>query len=175
MAKTCVTEKTAARQRWIENGLLELMLQKKYAQITVTDLCSHLQLSRRSFYRYFDDLDDVLNSLMDRTFQSLAYIPLEPTVEDLTESYRFWVERRELLDALFHGGLIEKLFEFSLRYTSFQAEASKSDLHRDRQRFIVGGFVSLIISWYAEGFQKTPEQMARISHRMLYEPFLKKT
>ena len=61
MAKTCTTEKTAARQRWIENGLLELMLEKRFEDISVTELCDHLSLSRRSFYRYFSDLGDVLD------------------------------------------------------------------------------------------------------------------
>lgn len=177
MAKTCVTEKTADRQRWIENGLLTLMLQKQYSRISVTDLCSHLQLPRRSFYRYFNDLDDVLNSLMEHTFQQLVLVPREPSVQDLQRGYEFWLERRDLLDALYHGGLMEKLFEFTLRYTGFHnanAAANGPEPQKDTQLFIISGFVSLIISWYSDGFQKTPEQMARISHKMLYEPFLKK-
>lgn len=171
MAKTCVTEKTADRQRWIEKGLLELMLRKPYSRISVTDLCCHLQLPRRSFYRYFNDLDDVLNSLMDHTFQQLVIVPQEPSVEDLRRSYEFWLERRDLLNALYHGGLIEKLFEFTLRYTSFR---TADTAQRDEQLFIISGFVSLIISWYTDGFQKTPEQMAQFAHKMLYEPHLKK-
>lgn len=175
MAKTCVTEKTAQRQRWIENGLLELMQNRKYEGINVTDLCDHLQLSRRSFYRYFDSLDDVLNSMMDHTFQQMPIAPMEPSIRDLENSYKFWVERRELLDALSNGGLMEKLFDFALRYTDFYNKGSgESGLEKERQLFIIGGFVSLIISWYMDGFQKTPGQMARISHDMLYEPFLKK-
>lgn len=174
MAKICVTEKTVQRQRWIENGLLELMLRKKYGEISVTDLCEHLPLSRRSFYRYFNDLDDVLNSLIDHTFQNLALAPLNPTIDDLEKSYQFWVEHKDILDALNNGNMLEKLFDFTLRYTNFRGiDPGKSGLHRDRQLFIIGGFLSLIISWYMEGFQKSPLQMAQTAHKMLYEPFLK--
>lgn len=177
MAKICVTEKTAQRQRWIEQGLQELMLQSKFSQISVTDLCRHLELSRRSFYRYFDNLDDVLDSLLGNTFRNLMLSPMEPSIQDLQRSYAYWVEHRELLDALYHGGVIEKLFEYSMRYSDFQTTLTGTGddtHHQDRQVFIIGGFMSLMITWYLEGFQKTPEQMARISHRMLYEPFLKR-
>ena len=72
MSKICTNEKTAARQRWIENGLLELMQECRFENITVTDLCRHLQLPRRSFYRYFDDMEDLLDGLMNHTFQDMA-------------------------------------------------------------------------------------------------------
>ena len=65
MAKLCTNETTTARQRWIENGLLELMQERKFEDVTVTDLCRHLNLSRRSFYRYFDNMEDVLDCLLD--------------------------------------------------------------------------------------------------------------
>ena len=77
MAKTCVTEKTAQRQEWIEQGLLELMKENGFDQITVSELCRHLGLSRRSFYRYFRDLEDVLVrricSLFSREMQTMVY------------------------------------------------------------------------------------------------------
>lgn len=178
VAKNCVTEKTANRQRWIEEGLLELMLTKPFGALSVTDLCRHLELSRRSFYRYFDNLEDVLNSLLEHTFQIMPMVSSVPTVEDLKISCEFWVEHRRLLDALYNGGLIDKLFEFTQRYAgSYSSDLPElvSEQFRDRQMFIVGGFLSLTISWYMEGFPKTPEQMARVSHKMLYEPFLKAT
>ena len=177
MAKLCVSEKTAQRQRWIEQGLQTLMLEKKFSQISVTDLCRHLDLSRRSFYRYFDNLEDVLNSLMDHTFENLAMSPVEPTVGELRHSFAYWVEQKGLMDALYYGGVMDKLFEYSMRYTAFRAEnygTADASLHQDRQRFIIGGFMALMIGWYLDGFQLSPDQMARVSHQMLYEPFLKK-
>ena len=69
MTKICTKEKTAARQRWIENGLMELMQKCKFEDITATDLCRYLELPRRSFYRYFNDMEDVLDSLMNHTFR----------------------------------------------------------------------------------------------------------
>lgn len=180
MAKSCVTEKTAQRQEWIENGLLELMLIKKYEQITVTELCSYLELSRRSFYRYFRDLDDVLDSLLSHTFQSMGISDRALGIEELQKNFEFWIQHRALLDAMHNSGMIEKLFEYTLRYTEpmsideyMYSDELGMDLRREASLFAASGSVSLAIAWYTDGFQKSPEQMAKIAHRMLFSPILK--
>ena len=179
MAKTCITEKSAARQKWIENGLLELMLERKFDDIAVTELCRHLDLSRRSFYRYFSDIEDVLDSLMNRTFQEMAIIRASMTLPALERDYEFWLERRKLLSALAYSGMYSKLAEYALKYsepealkTYLSAADSEQNLSREINLFAVTGLTSLLISWHAEGFQKTPAQMAWIAHRMLCEPLL---
>lgn len=180
MAKTCVTEKSAQRQRWIENGLLEMMLIQKLDEISVSDLCRHLKLSRRSFYRYFEDLEDVLDSLMNHTFQDLALTSKILDFTEMLQSYEFWIHHRELLDALNKSGLINKLYEYTFRYTdskTINRHLAPDDIHTDIHQevcvFVISGFVSLIIAWFMDGFRKTPEQMAQIAQRMLFSPILK--
>ena len=181
MAKVCTNEKTTARQRWIENGLLELMQKRKFEEITVTDLCQHLELPRRSFYRYFRDLDDVLDTLMNHTFQDMVISDTSLTIRDLEENYRFWLRQKPLLSALARNEMYGKLVEYTVKYAgeeSIQAYLSQKDLEMELSReiclFVISGSASLLISWYAEGFRRTPEQMAQIAYRMLYEPLLKK-
>ena len=181
MAKTCTTEKTANRQRWIENGLMELMQESKFEHITVTDLCRHLDLSRRSFYRYFDDMEDVLDSLMNHTFQDMAIADSGLTVAELEKYYEFWLRKKPLLSALAYSGMHSKLAQYALKYTD--AEMLKEylsiddlgmDLSREMNLFVISGLSSLLISWHAEGFQKSPHQMAQISQRILSKPLLLK-
>lgn len=180
MAKTCVTEQSARRQRWIENGLLELMQTNRFEQISVTDLCRHLELSRRSFYRYFSDLEDVLDSLMNHTFQDMVLPSDNLDVEQLCSSYRFWLGHRQVLDALSLSGLQNRLYEYTLRHVDTGAigrylapDDLGMDICQETSLFMTSGFVSLVIAWHADGFRKTPEQMARIAYRMLYAPILK--
>ena len=179
MAKTCTTEKTAKRQEWIENGLLELMLTDRFERITVTDLCRHLGLSRRSFYRYFRDLEDVLDSALVHAFQSMAIPRGSPEPEDIRRNFEFWLSRRGLLDALQHSGMLDKLYEYTARFTvtedirTFLPPEDQS-LWQEASRFAISGSMGLIIGWYQDGFRKTPEEMARIAYRMLYRPILAK-
>lgn len=180
MAKTCVTEKTANRQRWIEKGLQDLMLAKRFEQITVTDLCRHLNLSRRSFYRYFRDMDDVLDSLLNHTFQDFAAPDILPNSREFRNSFTFWLQHRELLDALAKSGMSSKIMEYTMRYTDAESignymdgDDTGMDCRKEARLFVIGGLVSMIIVWHAEGFRKTPEEMARIAKRMLFSPILK--
>ena len=154
MAKTCTTEKTAIRQRWIENGLLELMLESKFENITVTDLCQHLELSRRSFYRYFDDTEDVLDALMNHTFQEMAIADSGLTVAELEKYYEFWLRNKHLLSALAYSGMHSKITQYALKHTD--AESLKEylsvddlgmDLSREMNLFVISGLSSLMISW----------------------------
>jgi len=179
MAKTCTTEKTAIRQRWIENGLLELMQERKFEDITATDLCRYLQLSRRSFYRYFRDMEDVLDSLMNHTFQDMAIADSGLSVAELEKYYEFWRCHKLLLNALAGSGMHSKITEFAMRYANEESLKKHlpvndlgMDLSREMNLFVISGLSSLMISWHADGFQKTPGQMARIAYRMLSEPLL---
>lgn len=179
MAKVCTTEKTARRQEWIESGLLELMKEKRFEEIAVTDLCRHLELSRRSFYRYFRDLEDVLESALNHVFQSMAMPEGLPETEEIQKNYEFWKDHRAVLDALHRSGMLDKLYEYTYRFTSSMdiqnyLTGEDRDLWQEAGQFVVSGSVSLIIFWYQSGFQKTPEEMARIAHRMLFSPILQK-
>lgn len=180
MAKICVNEKTAQRQQAIQDALLGLMLKKKYEEITVTDLCESMGMVRRSFYRYFDNLDDVLESAMNQFFQRMVIPGGVPKVEAFRENYEFWLEHRGMLDALHRSNMLDKLYEYTFRFTNTEdirnhLPEEDRELWREASQFVISGSVSLVIFWYENGFQKTPEEMARIAYRMLFQPLLGKT
>ena len=52
-------------------GLLRLMARKPFEKITITDLQKESTVSRSTFYRNFDCLEDVLELLCDRGFQTI--------------------------------------------------------------------------------------------------------
>lgn len=179
MAKACITEKTAARQRWIEKGLLELMLENRFEDIAVTDLCRNLDLPRRSFYRYFTDLEDVLDSLMNHTMQDMAIIHAAPTLPDLEAYCTFWLRQRDLLSALSRSHMHSKLVRYTMQYAgadtirqNLSCEDLEMELEPEINLFIISGLSSLLLNWHQEGFRRTPEEMARIAMRLLFKPLL---
>jgi AcrR family transcriptional regulator len=179
MTRICTNEKTTARQRWIENGLLDLMQKYRFEDITATDLCRYLELPRRSFYRYFENMEDVLDCLMNHTFQDMVIADTGLTVTALEKYYEFWLCRKSLLNALAHSGMHSKITEYAMRYANAESlkrhlpgNAPGADLSREINLFMISGLASLMIYWHADGFQKTPREMACIAYRMLSEPLL---
>ena len=67
MYKLCKTQQSAARQRQLELGLLQAMLEQHYEEVSVSDLCDRMQIPRKSFYRYFSGKDGALHALIDHT------------------------------------------------------------------------------------------------------------
>ena len=67
MYKQCRTEQSAARQRELLKGLLQIMNQQHYDEITVSSFCEQMQIPRKSFYRYFSSKEGALHALIDYT------------------------------------------------------------------------------------------------------------
>ena len=52
--------------RMIEGALLELMEEKSYAQITVSEIVKRADVSRRTFYRLYGEKDEVLRCYFNK-------------------------------------------------------------------------------------------------------------
>lgn len=66
-------------QQWLTETLLDLMEEKSYADISIMDICKRADLSRQTFYNYFDSKDDLFRFLLRSTYgeslNSLKEIP----------------------------------------------------------------------------------------------------
>lgn len=125
MYKVCHTEQSSARQRMIENALLQLMLKQRYEDISVRDLCDTARIPRKTFYRYFSSKDGTLYALVDHTLDGLFARPPEAgkksgtIADELERTFDYWKKNKTLLDALAHsflsGILVERANSFALR------------------------------------------------------------
>ncbi|MGM9629463.1 TetR/AcrR family transcriptional regulator [Butyricicoccus sp.] len=50
-------------QKMLRKALLELMQTKKLSAITVTDICKLADLNRGTFYKYYDDVNDLFSHI----------------------------------------------------------------------------------------------------------------
>jgi AcrR family transcriptional regulator len=66
-------------QRWLTETLIELMEEKPYEEISIMDICKKADLSRQTFYNYFDSKDELfrylLRSMYSDKLSSLKEIP----------------------------------------------------------------------------------------------------
>lgn len=184
MYKICQSEQSSKRQRELENGLLQLMLKRRYEDITVSDLCDYMKIPRKSFYRYFSSKDGALFALLDHTMMDFqlsepAGLPLGGTAPgDLERYFYFWYAHKDLLSALerssLSGILVERATNFALQEKMMPRymlswEASYQGI---AMSFAICGLMAMVIQWHHQKFRQSPEEMTRIATSMLTRPLL---
>lgn len=182
MYKICQTEQSYRRQRELEQGLLQLMLRRRYDDISVSDLCAHLQIPRKAFYRYFSSKDGALYALLDHTMMDFQFSDRHglsgSAPGELDRYFSFWYEKKDLLNALtrssLSGILVERATNFALKERMMPRYMLSWDTNYQgiAISFAICGLMSMVIQWHQQNFQQTPEEMTKIATAMLTRPLL---
>ncbi len=56
-------------QQWLAETLLKLMDEKSYADISIKDICENADLSRQTFYNYFDSKEELFRYLLRSSYE----------------------------------------------------------------------------------------------------------
>ena len=98
MYKNCKTPKSEARQVEFQETLLRMLRRQRMKDITVVSLCQEMGISRKTFYQYFDTIEDVLYMIVDKELRN-GFLTLEvkPQIDGFFE---FWKGKKQLLDIL---------------------------------------------------------------------------
>lgn len=189
MYKLCKTEQSSSRQRELEAGLLAAMASHQYEEISVSDLCDHLGVPRKSFYRYFSSKDGALQALLDHTLMEYETYPLttppgeQRTVQkELERFFQFWVSKKPLLDALQRSNLSGLLIERSIDYAlngvfmprRFLAHDTQ-DMQKQVTTFAVCGLMSMVLNWHHSGYAQSIQHMAKLAVRLVSQPLFSNT
>lgn len=187
MYKLCKTEQSARRQRQLEEGLLTAMLNQRYEDISISDLCDQMQIPRKSFYRYFASKDGALHALIDHRLMdyetrkgSTKIGGKEGVYLDLPWFYEFWMTQKSLLDALERSDLSGILVSRSIAYSQQEQlmdfgsrqYIQDKDYHKNAIAFAVCGLMTLVIQWHRDGYRQTPTEMAEITHKIMSKPLI---
>ena len=184
MYKICQTESSTKRQRELEKGLLQMLQTRRYEEITVSDLCAHMQIPRKTFYRYFSNKDGAFYALLDHMLADFFEKPVPgkgargTAIGDLDAFFSFWYENRDFLDALQRSGvsgiLVERANTFALRegYLPKQFKAVSSRVQGLALTFAVCGLMSMVLRWHHEGFHLTPEEMTKLAVDLITKPLI---
>lgn len=147
----------------IIQATLDLMNKKSLDDISITDIVQRAGVSRNSFYRNFDDKDDIIRRYL--------FNETECWMEEVHKTYT----------SLFDSGnfiliLLEHLYEYR-DLTSLLMRDNKMYLleeefdNRVRARlsdetdpwhiaFIAGGIYKMFLYWAETGYQKSPQEVA---------------
>lgn len=164
-------QRTEQTKKNISLALYALLLRKPYDEISVSDICRKADVSRVSFYHYYDKKDDILIQFSDERFAEFFddFTKLEAmTFEDLIiEIFRFLKKNSRQLAILRYAKrediLLEQFHSYG-RYIFSNTQTSKLLKNKDNAYlipFLVGGLFQVIMRWLDEGMTSTPEELSR--------------
>lgn len=162
-------------REWLVDSLLSLMEDMPYSKITVRDICNKADLSRQTFYNFFDNKDAIIrfcihqcySEMMENLAESLP-VKLSDITRQLTETL---YENQKLMKSIvLHGldHLLEMELVLVIRVFAQQiSTASSENLDQYATAFLSGAIAHMILYWFSDENPVTQEQLAELLCRIL--------
>lgn len=165
MYKICKTPRAETRQMEFQDTLLKMLEKQKMKDITIVSLCQEIGVSRKTFYQYFDTIEDVLYIIIDKELRNaFLLLEYEPKV---SEFFAFWMEHRALLDMLHRNEMSDVLIERAYNFIDIYQNANYTI-----QTMKYAGWISAIITvlalWHRSGMQQSLDEMQELLYGMFH-------
>ena len=141
--------------------MLELLETKPLGEITISDVQRLSTVSRSTFYRNFDSLEDVLALLCDRGFDEIAAGSGAPVY---IRVFHYWFNNAAVLEALVRTGradiLAESLKKLLLRSKELPGmDEARLDYFAANTGYVMTG---ILATWLRRGRRESEEELADI-------------
>lgn len=161
-------------------GLEQLMKEKAFDKITITDITTESTVSRATFYRNFDTVIDVLYWKCDQLFKTVLtdYVSGEP---DLTQPdsliffvFHFWMKHTDILELLIQQGRCDIIFNSFFNNADIVMDyiQEKISIPAFNYRYFissrVGVFVGIFQAWIDGGKKESLEELVQILSDQYY-------
>lgn len=150
-------------RRLINRAFLELLQEKPFEKITVTDIVKHADINRSTFYAHYPDVRGLVEALMDNAVnKSVALISeldfqalfTDPT-PFLTEMLSIGMENMELYRLLGRSDFVMRQVEEmkiifmkkAVTESGFPEEIRRSNLFQIQITFFIGGILNTFQQW----------------------------
>lgn len=179
MYKRCKTLQSAQRQRYISDVLFKMLRKKKLDDISICFLCEKAQIPRRTFYRYFDTLNDVVQYRFDiwkddysRFRTQHGFSSDASPVQKIEQFLMFWEDQSDFLEAIYYNnflsGLAAQIIAANLNIPNLNRLINNTDDALDPEEilyFVIGGLMSVLI-WNRDS--KQPYNRTKLSETLYH-------
>lgn len=155
-------------KREIINAFMELMTKKSYMDITITDIINKAQVARASFYRNFNSINDVIDTIIDEMSNEFVD-DVFPTL--VSDNERKW--REFLFEYFYRFARNQKKIGFnnpqniSVMFSRMDAKMRQRETEFPsetlKEKYTAFGKLGLINNiakkWMDSGMKETPEEM----------------
>lgn len=151
----------------IVNALLDLMKEKKYDEISISEITKRAGVSRVSYYRNYNSKEDILTSYIDSIFEDFLERTKHLEKSDIyshvfcifecSSSYSQFA--LQLHEANLSNILIERFNHFLFVILGVNIECAKEKF---RAYIIAGALFNILLEWIKAGMKESYEQIAHI-------------
>ncbi|MCI1894259.1 MAG: TetR/AcrR family transcriptional regulator [Lactobacillus sp.] len=151
---------------WFQQALVQLLEQEPYPKITVSALATRAGLSRRTFYRHYESIDQVLNQLIAaevaQLFKRIQKARPQHFQEVVEVYFDYWQAHLGFLRSLATNHLLPQLLT-ALTQATHDSLLAKMFPQTEPYiyAFAAGGVWNLMVAWLQNGATDTPEVMAQ--------------
>lgn len=147
----------------ITQSLIELMTETPIGNISICAIIDNAKVSRNSFYRHFQEKDDILRYYISSETEKwlsesdFNFLNAPSPQEYIVFLLRHLYEYRNVVDLLIRDNKMSLLEEeFDKRFHDLLSDIT-DPWHI---AFTIGGFYKLFCYWAKAGYEKTPEEIA---------------
>lgn len=159
MYKVCKTRQSAQRQRQISDVLFQMLRKNKLDDISICSFCRKAQIPRRTFYRYFDTLRDVVQYRFDvwkddynRFRKEQGFSSDVSPVQKIEQFLMFWEDQADFLEAIYYNNFLSalaaKIIASNLDIPNLNRLINNKGDVLDPEEllyFVIGGLMSVLI------------------------------
>lgn len=173
-------------EKALSDALISLMNEKQYSDIRIIEICDRAMLARCTFYRHFNDKDELLTHSCKEVFHGLSERLMQENCRTFYGMsigfFSYWQSQKAFLSIFQKSGMLgflswhfeELMMGVAREVKPENAEMKVSDYSakvKYHYFFGMGGFWQMAIRWFMAGCRETPEELAQYVVAYLVESF----
>lgn len=184
MYKQCKSLQSSQRQEKIADCLLQLIQEKPYEEINITELCKKTGVPRNTFYRYFANKDAVLSYVTERFFNEhmelMLHIYEKKADWHLADYLTLWLRKYRENEAFWeivnkgtrHNMMLDQMVKNQTKLADPAWSIDFSNFETKRMIFVAYGMQGILDSWRHSGYSQPEQEIAAQICKLLEVPLI---
>lgn len=168
-------------KRIIKNALIDLMSEKEVSRITITELSERALINRKTFYRHYETISDVVRELEHELISEFAdtlrnsntscldVAGVVADISNLIERRRdYFVKIMKLNPAIFSTGRIKDMLRRTVAVSLKNIGGIRDgETLAEISQFIVSGVLALYSEWFDNGCTGSLDRITETSQKLI--------
>lgn len=156
-------------KRAIGYAFKDLLKEKSFNKITITDIANNCAINRQTFYYHFQDIQDLVEWLCIDEVDNILNKndECEKWEDKFLMIFKVVLKEKEVVENIYHSVSVEVLrtnlyrLVYPIIYSEIVEESKGKNLREEDKKFITDfykyAFVSIVLDWIDKGMIENPE------------------